>query len=290
MTTPRQEGVQPGDDVRGEPRMVETPEEAGVAETAEDGAEAIVKETAATTGEAVTQAVEGQEAVKAVEEIDEETGVPMRLLKQAFQDRLTLRDHTYKDDRIIKATGVTLKIVGSGATAPTAAGTGIPKELLRQEYYRRLNLMLEEAIPAAETSFKVDRDPDYRKDRHGHIRQNAPDDLANYFESWLVFGGKLAHAAAGKVIGKLIEKEKGLTREQRFPDHRQAFIRAIVEMLGESRFKDPYNAFEVLKDIIDTLGPEYAKEILSQKTRTAKLPESDKILAYARAKLDGGRQ
>lgn len=215
MTTTRQEGVQPGEEGLEEVKRVEAlPEEAGTAETAEDGAKATVEETAATTEEAVTQAVEGQEAIE-----------------------------------------------------------------------ERVNLMLEEIIPAAETSFEVDRDPDYRKNRHGHIRNDAPDDLANYFESWLVFGGKLAHAAAGKVIGKLIEKEKGLTREQGFPGHRQAFIRAIVEMLGENHFKDPYNAFEVLKDVIDTFGLRYAIEILKQKARVAKLPKGDEVIAYADAKL-----
>lgn len=216
MTTTRQEGVQPGDDVRGEPMAVEAlSEEAATAETAENGAGATVEETAAITGEAVTQAIEGQEAVE-----------------------------------------------------------------------ERVKLMIEEVIPAAETSFEVDKNPDYRSDCKRNSRTgNAPDDLPNYFESWVVFGGKLAHAAAGKVIGKLIEKEKGLTREQGFPGHRQAFIRAIVEMLGENYFKDPYNAFEVLKDVIDTFGLRYAIEILKQKARVAKLPKGDEVIAYADAKL-----
>ncbi|MFA6917527.1 MAG: hypothetical protein WC285_01665 [Candidatus Gracilibacteria bacterium] len=173
----------------------------------------------------------------------------------------------------------------------TAATTGeAVTAVTNPEILRRVNLMVDEVIPAAETSFQVDRDPNYRRDGHGGIRQNAPDDLANYFESWLVFGGPLAHAAARQVIGKLIEKEKGLTREQGFPGHRRAFIRAIAEMLDTRHFKDPYNAFEVLRNVIDTFGLSYAKEILRQRARVEKLPDGDKVIAYAEAKLDEDAQ
>lgn len=240
--------------------------EQGSSEAPQEIAETqIVDGMATSTKKVVGQAVEVKEEV-----IDPETEVPMQLLCKAFQNRFNL-------DQIpaARGTGVTLRIVGTGATVPADPETGIPLAVLRNEFYCRLDLMLEEVISATIVTLRMENgDPNYRKDVHGRIRLNAPDDLDNFFESWIIFGGPLAHIVASHVIDKLMMQEKKKPTAGKIP----AFVRAIVALLEDSTFGKGYNVADVLKEVI-SFGQMYANELLKLKDLVLEFPDGAMIIA-----------